>query len=129
MLKKSNDKKNPILSLIVTIGFFLILTSGYVFDMKFDKPCCSIETFTNIEKNECCNPYKNLKNKGHEDSCGGKCAHLNCITSSVQFSMVFFEIGFKNISFEFLEKEQNYSNSKTNLSFGFHSTCFIPKIS
>ena len=82
------------------------------------------------KKMDCCKNSNNSKNKNedHNGGCNGKCGHSNCTTSTVQSSLAFFEIKFKNDNYDFSEKEQNYFNSETNLSSGFHSIWLIPKI-
>jgi len=125
-------KRFHIVLLIVTIGFFLIPTLTYSCEMKSKKSCCNKEmSSSNTEKMDCCKNmnHSKSKDKDHEGGCNGKCGHSNCTTSSVQFSVAFFEIKFKNNSFDFSEKKQNYFNSETNLSSGFHSIWLIPKIS
>lgn len=125
-------KKIHIVLLIVTIGFFLIPTLTYSCEMKSKKSCCNKEmSSSNNEKMDCCknSNHSKSKDKDHEGGCNGKCGHSNCTTSSAQFSIAFFEIKFKNNNFDFLEKKQNYFNSETNLSSGFHSIWLIPKIS
>ncbi len=125
-------KKFHILLLIVTLGFFLIPTLTYSCEMKSKKSCCNKEiSSSNKEKMDCCknnNPSKSNDEKS-EGGCSGKCGHTNCTTSSVQFSLTFFEIKFKGNNLEFSEKEQNYFNSETNISSGFSSIWLIPKIS
>ncbi|MBF2709065.1 hypothetical protein [Flavobacterium soyangense] len=123
-------KKFHIILLIVTVGFFLMPSLTIACEMKSGKSCCNTETpNSNIEKKDCYKIANHSKNKEHEDSCNGKCGHSNCTTSSVQFSIAFFEIKFKSNNFDFSEKQQNYFNSETNLSSGFHSIWLIPKIS
>lgn len=124
--------KFHILLLIATIGFFLIPSLSYSCEMKSKKSCCNKETSSPTnEKMDCCkksNPSES-KDKDHDGGCNGKCGHSNCVTTSTQFSVTFFEIKFNNNNFDFSEKEQNYFNSETNLSSGFHSLWLIPKIS
>lgn len=125
-------KKNHIVFLIVTIGFFLIPSLTYSCDMKSGKSCCSKEmSSSNGKKMDCCKNSNHSKNKDkeHEAGCNGKCGHSNCVTTSSQFSAAFFEIKFNNNNFDFSENEQNYYNSETNLSSGFYSLWLIPKIS
>lgn len=97
-------------------------------EMKSEKPCCNKEISSNADEKECCKKNNDSKDKSHQGSCDGNCGHSNCTTSSVQFSVAFFEIKFKNLNFNFSEKEQNYFNSETNISSGFHSIWLIPKI-
>lgn len=113
------------------IGFFLIPSLSYSCEMKSNKSCCNKEMSSSNAKRDCCKKSNNSKGqqKDHDSGCNGKCGHSNCTTSSVQFSIAFFEIQFKNNNFYFSEKEHNYFNSKTNLSSGFHSLWLIPKIS
>lgn len=125
-------KKFHIVLLIVTIGFFLIPSSTYSCEMKTKKSCCNKEMSSSANKKmDCCknSNHSKSKDKDHEGGCNGKCGHSNCTTSSIHFSVAFFEIKFKNNSFDFSEKKQNYFNSETNLSSGFHSIWLIPKIS
>lgn len=124
-------KKFHILLLVFTIGFFLIPMSTYSCEMKSKKACCNKEmSSSNTEKRDCCknSNHSENKDKDHDGGCNGKCGHSNCTTSTVQFSLAFFEIKFKNNNYDFSEKEQNYFNSETNLSSGFHSIWLIPKI-
>lgn len=113
--------------LLVLLGFFLIPSIGFACEMKSGKSCCNKEV-SNGDKKECCKNDSHSKNKKNE-GCNGKCGHSNCITSSYQFSLTFFEMKFKNNNFDFSEKKQNYFNSKTNISSGFYSLWLIPKIS
>jgi len=123
--------KVHILLLIATIGFFLIPSLSYSCEMKSKKSCCNKEMSSSKEKMDCCKNSNHSKGqeKDHEGGCNGKCGHSNCTTSSVQFSIAFFEMQFKSNNFVFLEKKQNYFNSETNLSSGFYSIWLIPKIS
>ena len=124
--------KFHIVLLIVTIGFFLMPVLAYSCEIKSNKSCCNKEmSSAEAEKMDCCKNTNDSKNKNqdHEGGCNGKCGHSNCVTTSMHFSVVFFEIQFKNNNFAFSEKEQNYFNSKINLSSGFYSLWLIPKIS
>ena len=62
--------------------------------------------------------------------CGGKCGHSNCTSSkSVNFSIIsYYEIDFKNNSFNFSEEKSKFYHSKTFISSGFTSIWLIPKI-
>ena len=98
---------------------------SYSCEMKVEKSCCNKEVSSSTaEKMDCCKS----KNK-QSDGCNGKCGHSNCVTISNQFSLVFFDIQFKNNNFAFSEKKQNYFNFNTNISSGFYSLWLIPKIS
>ncbi len=59
-----------------------------------------------------------------------KCGHSNCTSSSsVNFSIIsFYEINFKNNSFDFSSEKSKFYHSKTFISSGFHSIWLIPKI-
>ncbi|WP_395050326.1 hypothetical protein [Flavobacterium sp.] len=113
---------------IVILGFFLMPAVTYACGCNSEKNSCNKETSANSEKMDCCNNHNHSKNKNNE-GCNGKCGHSNCVTASFRSSIAFFEINFKNSNFEFLEKNQNYFNSKTNISSGFYSIWLIPKIS
>ncbi len=111
--------------IILIFGFFLP-TSTYACGTKTEKACCKKETLSKTEKKDCCND-KHSKNK--ENSCGGKCGHSNCTSSTVNFSIIsFYEIEFKNNNFDFsVEKSKSY-HSETFISSGFTSVWLPPKI-
>lgn len=113
---------------LVLLGFLLMPTTTFACGSHSGKNSCNKETSSNSEKMNCCKKDSHSKNKKSE-GCNGKCGHSNCVTASVHFSAAFFEIKFKNTNFAFSEKNQNYFNSETNLSSGFHSIWLIPKIS
>jgi exopolysaccharide biosynthesis protein len=124
-------KKFHIVFLLFTIGFFLIPALTYSCEMSSKKSCCNKEmTSSDNKKMDCCKNSNHSKNKDkdHDGGCNGKCGHSNCTTSTVKSSLAFFEIKFKNNNYDFSEKEQNYFNSETNISSGFHSIWLIPKI-
>ena len=107
-------------------GFILSPTSSYACGTKSEKTGCKKETVGNTEKKDCCNG-KHSKDKGN--SCGGKCDHSNCTTSTVSFSLVSFnDFKFNNNNFDFSSEKQNFYISKTNISAGFYSIWLIPKI-
>lgn len=116
-----------IISIILLLGFFLP-TSSYACGTKTEKSCCKKEKAEKTEKKDCCNG-KHSKEK--DNSCGGKCGHSNCTSSSsVNFSIISsYEINFKNISFDFSIEKSKFYNSKTFISSGFYSIWLIPKIS
>ena len=121
----------PILVMLI-FGIFLMPQVTFACEMKSKKSCCNKEMSTsNSDKMDCCKSVNksNSNNNDHEGGCNGKCGHSNCVTTSIQFSVVFFEIQFKNNNFAFSEKKQNYFKSDTNLSSGFYSLWLIPKIS
>lgn len=123
-------KRVQLLLLVVAIGFFLMPALATACEMNSEKTCCNKEVSSQNDKKECCKKTSDSKNKSHDGRCNGKCGHSNCVTPSVQFSAIFFEINFKNNNnFDFSEKNQNYFNSETNLSSGFYSIWLIPKIS
>lgn len=121
-------KKFHILLLLVAIGFFMVPALAFACEMKSEKPCCNKEISSKGDKKDCCEKDNDSQNKDHEGGCNGKCGHSNCTTSFPQFSIAYFEIKFKSHTIDFSVKEQNYFNSETNLSSGFHSIWFIPKI-
>ncbi|MEY3499846.1 MAG: hypothetical protein RL308_1515 [Bacteroidota bacterium] len=113
---------------IVILGFFLMPTETFACASNSEKNSCNKETSANTEKMDCCKNDNHSKNKNNE-GCNGKCGHSNCVTTSTQFSVVFFEIQFNNSNFSFSDKKSNYFNSEDNLSSGFSSLWLIPKIS
>ena len=119
-----------IATIILIFGFFWSPTSSYACETKTQKWCCQKEITSKSEKKDCCNTTKNSKNSKNKDtSCGGKCGHSNCTsTSSTNCSLISsFEINFNNNSFDYSKKSKFY-NSKTNISSGFYSIWLIPKI-
>ena len=112
--------------IILTLGFFLLPTLSYACGTKTDQSCCKEKIYSKTEKKDCCNG-KHSKDK--DNSCGGKCGNSNCTTSSVTFSIIFFnEIQFKNNSFGFSEEKSKFYHSKTFMSSGFTSVWLPPKI-
>ena len=115
-----------ILIIILTLGFFLSPTLSYACGTKTEKSCCKKETSSKTENKDCCNG-KHSKDK--DNSCGGKCGHSNCTTSSVTFSIISFnEIQFKNNIFDFSSEKPKFYPSKTFISSGFTSVWLPPKI-
>jgi hypothetical protein len=120
-------KQLHIVIIILTFGFFMLPTSSYACGTKTEKSCCKKEKTEKAEKKDCCN-NKHLKDK--DKSCDGKCGHSNCTSStSLNFSVIsFYEINFKNNSFDFSEEKSKFYHSKTLISSGFYSIWLIPKI-
>lgn len=120
--------KRVYLLALVLLGFFLMPMATYACGKHSGKNSCSKETSANSKKMDCCKKDAHSKNKSIQ-GCNGKCGHSNCVTNTTQFSAAFFDIKFNSNNFTFLEKKQNYFNSKTNISSGFYSLWLIPKIS
>ena len=115
-----------IIILILTLGFFLSPTLSYACETKTEKTCCKKETTEKIEKKDCCN---NKHSKDKDNTCGGKCGHSNCTTSTVNFSLIScYEIEFKNNSFGFSSEKAKFYDGKTFISSGFYAIWLIPKI-
>ncbi len=108
------------------LGLFLP-TSTYACGTKAEKSCCKKEKSSKSEKKDCCNG-KHSKDKNK--SCGGKCGHSNCTSStSVNFSIItFYEINFKNNSFDFSSEKSKFHYPKTTISSGFGSIILPPFI-
>ncbi len=108
------------------LGFFMP-TSTYACGTKSEKSCCKKDTSEKKVEKDCC---KDKDSKDKHTSCGGKCGHSNCTSaSSVNFSILaFYDIDFKNNSFDFSTEQSNYYYSKTFISSGFYSIWLIPKI-
>lgn len=113
---------------MIAVGFFLIPAISMACEMKSGKSCCNKEMSSKENSKDCCKKSKESKDKNHDGSCNGKCGHNNCIPSTVQLNLAFFEIKFKNNNFDFSEKEQNFIHSEANLSSGYSSLWLIPKI-
>lgn len=106
---------------------FFLPTSSYACGTKTEKSCCKTEKSSKKEKKNCCNS-KHSKDK--DNSCGGKCGHSNCTSSSTNFSIIsFYEINLKNNPFDFSTEKSKFYHSETFLSSGFYSIWLIPKIS
>ena len=120
-------KQLHIIIIILMLGFFLPTTS-YACGTKNEKSCCNKENSSKTEKKDCCN-RKHSKDK--DNSCGGKCGHSNCTSSSsVNFSIIsFYEINFKNNTFDFSTKKSKFYHSENFISSGFTSVWLPPKIS
>lgn len=113
--------------LMVTLGFFLTPILTYACETKIEKSCCENKSSSKSEKKECCKNHSS--NKDNDNSCGGKCGHSNCTTTSAHLSLLFFEDLKLINNFDFSNEKQNFYDAETNLSSGFHSIWLIPKIS
>ena len=113
--------------IIVLFGFLLMPSTIFACGTKTEKSCCKKETTKKSEKKDCCNG-KHSKDK--EKSCGGKCGHSDCTSStSVNFSIISsYEINLKNNSFDFSTEKPKFYHSETFISSGFCSIWLIPKI-
>lgn len=120
-----NFKHN--LFFIILLGFFLIPSNVKACGIKSDKSCYKTETFSKSEKNDCC---KSKHSKNKDNSCGGKCGHSNCTSStSINFSLLSdYDFAFKNNSFDFSTLKLQFYQSETFISSGFYSIWLIPKI-
>ncbi|HFG0566974.1 hypothetical protein [Flavobacterium psychrophilum] len=120
-------KRLHIIIIILTLGFFLSPTLSYACGTKTEKSCCKKETTSKTEKKDCC---KGKHSKDEDKSCGGKCGHSNCTSStSINFSLIsFYEIEFKNNSFDFSAEKPKFHHSKTFISSGFTTVWLPPKI-
>ena len=120
-------KKLHIFIIILTIGFFLLPNLNYACGTKVEKECCKKEMSSRKVEKDCCkNSQSNNKNK----SCGGKCGHSNCTTTtSINCSIVYLnEIEFKNNDFDFSNEKQKFYHSETFISSGFSFIWQPPKI-
>lgn len=112
---------------IIVFGFLLIPSTTLACGFKTEKSCCKKETTSKTEKKDCCN---GKQSKDKDNSCGGKCGHSNCTSSStVNFSIIStYEINFKNNFFDLSEEKSKFYHSKNPISSGFTSIWLIPKI-
>lgn len=101
-------------------------TVNYACGTKTQKSCCEKVKTETLEKNKCCNSKRSNDN----NSCGGKCGHSNCTSSSfVNFSIVCsYELNIKGTFFDFSTEKSNFYHVKTITSSGFYSIWGIPKI-
>ena len=81
---------------VALFGFLLMPSNSFACGTKTEKSCCKKETTSKTEKKDCCNNKQHSKDK--DNSCGGKCGHSNCTSSTtVNFSIISsYEINFKN---------------------------------
>jgi hypothetical protein len=118
-------KQLHILITMLMLGFFLP-TLSYACGTKTEKSCWKKETTSKTEKKDCC---KNKQSKDKDNSCGGKCGHSNCTTSTLTFSLIsFYEIEFNNNNFDFSIEKPKFYHSETFISSGFSSVWLPPKI-
>ena len=111
--------------IILMFGFFLP-TSSYACGSKTEKSCCKKELSSKTEKKDCCN---NKDSNGKNKSCGGKCGHSNCSSTSITFSIIATnEIVFKNNNLGFSTQKPKFYPSETFISSGFSSVWLPPKI-
>ena len=111
---------------ILTLGFFLMPSMMYACGTTSEKGCCKKEVSAKSEKNECC---KNKSSNDKNNSCGGKCGHANCTSSTTNFSVIsFYEIEFINNNFDFSSNKSKFHHSETYISSGFSSVWLPPKI-
>jgi hypothetical protein len=119
-------KRLHIIIIMLSLGFFLSPSLGYACGIKTEKSCCKREIAKKTEKKDCC---KNKQSKEQDNSCGGKCGHSNCTTSTVNFSVIsFFEIEFNNNNYNFSTEKPKFHHSETYISSGFTSVWLPPKI-
>lgn len=120
-------KRLHLLIIILTLGIFTVPTLSYACVTKTEKSCCAKKTTSKIDKNDCC---KNKQSKDQDNSCGGKCGHSNCTSStSINFSTIsFYEIEFKNNNFDFSTEKSKFYHSETFIASGFTSVWLPPKI-
>lgn len=105
---------------------FLLPTSTYACGTKTEKSCSKKEATSKTEKKDCCN---GKHSKSNDNSCGGKCGHSNCTTSTVNFSLISFsEIEYKNNNFDFSIEKPKFHYAKTFISSGFTSVWLPPII-
>jgi len=118
-------KRFYVIIIMLMLGLFLP-TSTYACGNKTEKSYCKKETSSKIEKTDCC---KNKQSKEQDNSCGGKCGHSNCTSSTINCSIISpYEIIFKNNSFDFSTEKPKFYHSETFISSGFTSVWLPPKI-
>ena len=119
-------KQLHIFIIILMLGFFFAPVRSYGCGTDSENSCCKKQNSSKIEKKQCCN---GSHSKDKEKGCGGKCGHSNCTTSSVTFSIIFFnEIQFKNNNVNCYIEKSKFFHSETYISSGFTSVWLPPKI-
>lgn len=113
--------------IILTIGFVMLPAPNYACGTKTQKSCCEKVKTENLDKKKCCN---NKSSNDTENSCGGKCGHSNCTSStSLNFTVIgSHEFNIKDILFDFSTEKLKFYHLKTITSSGFYSIWGIPKI-
>ncbi|WP_228515133.1 hypothetical protein [Flavobacterium sp. MR2016-29] len=125
-------KKIHILLLIITIGLFVMPTSGYACGRTSEKSSCEKKVNSKGEaqnscKKDCCQKKQDSKKDQH--GCNGKCDHSSCTSTALQFSLITInEFDFHNNLFNFsLNKSISYHKTDS-ISDGFTSIWAPPKI-
>ena len=123
-------KKWYIITLLLTLGFFVTPSIGYACGTKsaaFEISCCSKEKSNKSCDKDCC---KSKQSKDKHNGCGGKCGHSNCIISTVSLNFILTnEIKLGRSNFDFSTEKQKIYTPETITSTGFFSLWIIPKIS
>ncbi|OXE97562.1 hypothetical protein BC749_108204 [Flavobacterium araucananum] len=125
-------KKIHILFSFLTLGFFLMSSSGYACGKSSEKMSCEKKVTSNKEtadscQKECCEKKQESKKDPH--GCNGKCDHSSCTPTALQFSMIAvneFEFNSNLFNFSFEKTTPYYRNS--SISAGFTSIWSPPKI-
>lgn len=114
-----------LLTIILTLGFFLLPKVNYACTTKTEKSCCKKQEQAKTEKRSCCNHKQTSK----KNDCGGKCGHSNCTAPAVSLSIILQnENEFKSNNFIVsIEKQKTYYN-QTYLSAGFITIWSPPNI-
>jgi hypothetical protein len=125
-------KKIHILSLMLTLGFFLMSNMGYACGKNPETTSCEKKAISKKEtadscQKDCCK--KNHDSKKDQHGCSGKCDHSGCTASGLQFSLIAInEFEFNNNLFNFSFKKTIPYYKNSSLSDGFTFIWQPPKI-
>jgi hypothetical protein len=114
-----------IFAIIMILGLFLP-SAAYACGSASQKSCCEKKTSSKEQKKDCC---KNKQSQEKNNSCGGKCGHSNCTSSTASFNLISInEINFKNNNLDFSPEKSKFFHSETFISSGFSTVWLPPKI-
>lgn len=97
-----------LLTIILTLGFFLLPKVNYACTTKSEKSCCKKQEQAKSEKKDCCKNKKSTKN----NNCGGKCGHSNCTTPVINLTILLqnhIEFKIDNYSISLEKHKINYT--------------------
>jgi hypothetical protein len=120
-------KKNYILLLIFTIGFFMVPNMSYACEIKIDKvenSCGSKEKTDKNTNKDCCINHKTMN-----DDCNSNCNHHSCSCPTVHYSFNLpFSSGIRIKTIFAENKKLKFYHNETFLSSGFYSIWKPPNI-
>lgn len=126
------SKKVYILTLLLTLGFFLMSGVGYACGKSSEKISCEKKIISTTADSDSCQKdccKKDSSSKKNQHGCNGKCDHSGCTTSGLQLSLISAnEFDFNTNIFNFSLKKPVSYYTETPVSDGFTSIWLPPKI-